>query len=534
MTFSPTTLGTGIAGYNFLLRTRATQQAALANSPQVARDTEHFREKLKDIQTSDQLMEDRAMLRVALGAFGLEDDLDNKAFIKKILDSDLADSKSLANRLADKRYLAFAKAFNFAGESGPQLPDGKSAEDVTRDLAAIRTADDLLGNTSLLRATLKTFDLEGDIGNTFFLKKVLESDPTDPASFARRLADPRYAELAEAFDLSDKVKDRNTVYGFASVFADAAATLETPEDLLEDETLLTEALRVFGLENDVYRPDFLDSVLRSNLNDSTSFANQLEDKRYAALAGVFDFHEMAQAALVEEPFTSTLQSFVTTLNARSEPVTTSNDFFSDIKLMLETYKFFGLPSRSNQAGYVNRILNSDRSDPAAMIHGVTDGRYLALADAFRIEEPNTDRIYPPEFADQVVTNYLDRQFEISIGESDESMRVALSMERDLGKVIGNAKGNDSRWYGVMASNLLREVFETVFQLPDSFGTLDVDRQLKELKHRSESYFGTSALEDFTDPDRMEDLRRRYLMQSNLQSSATSSSASIVLSLLSRG
>ena len=114
------------------------------------------------------------------------------------------------------------------------------------------------------------------------------------------------------------------------------------------------------------------------------------------------------------------------------------------------------------------------------------------------------------------------------------MRVALSMERDLGKVIGNAKGNDSRWYGVMASNLLREVFETVFQLPDSFGTLDVDRQLKELKHRSESYFGTSALEDFTDPDRMEDLRRRYLMQSNLQSSATSSSASIVLSLLSRG
>jgi len=107
MTFSPLLFGSGTAGYAYLTRTREDQQARLAATGEVARDTAALKDRLESIQSSDDLMDDRALLKVALGAFGLDEDLDNRAFIKRILDSDLSDGTALANRLADKRYLAW-------------------------------------------------------------------------------------------------------------------------------------------------------------------------------------------------------------------------------------------------------------------------------------------------------------------------------------------------------------------------------------------------------------------------------------------
>ena len=118
MAFAPLVTGTGVIGWGFLSRTREKQQAVFEKSPTMARDTARFAAEIQSIQTSEQLMDNRDLLRVALGAFGLDDDLNNRAFIKKVLDSDLTDSKSLANRLADKRYFALAQSFNFAGTGG--------------------------------------------------------------------------------------------------------------------------------------------------------------------------------------------------------------------------------------------------------------------------------------------------------------------------------------------------------------------------------------------------------------------------------
>ena len=52
MTFSPITLGSGLAGYNYLARTRDSQQAIFDRSPVIARDVAAVREKLVSFQTS--------------------------------------------------------------------------------------------------------------------------------------------------------------------------------------------------------------------------------------------------------------------------------------------------------------------------------------------------------------------------------------------------------------------------------------------------------------------------------------------------
>lgn len=103
----------GIAGWKVLQRMEERQKEILARSPVIQRQTGHFRDRLEITGTAEELVGDYRMLSVALGAFGLHDDIGNKAFIKKVLESDLDDRKSLANRLSDKRYFRLAEAFGF-------------------------------------------------------------------------------------------------------------------------------------------------------------------------------------------------------------------------------------------------------------------------------------------------------------------------------------------------------------------------------------------------------------------------------------
>ena len=113
----------GYSGWRFLNRTMETQQANFARSPQLQRDTAHFREAIGRIDSAEALVADRRLLTVALGAFGLQDDINNRFFIRKVLEDGTSEPRALANRLADKRYAEFARAFAFDGEvPGPQQP----------------------------------------------------------------------------------------------------------------------------------------------------------------------------------------------------------------------------------------------------------------------------------------------------------------------------------------------------------------------------------------------------------------------------
>ncbi len=113
MSFQPILPIGGNAGWTFLRTTQDAQQEAFNNSSVIARDTDYFREKIGEIQTAEELVADRRLLSVALGAFGLDDDINNKFYIKTVLEEGVIDPESFANRLSDKRYFAFAEAFGF-------------------------------------------------------------------------------------------------------------------------------------------------------------------------------------------------------------------------------------------------------------------------------------------------------------------------------------------------------------------------------------------------------------------------------------
>lgn len=119
MTFSPVIPATGAAGWSYLKRTSAAQQATLAKSPEVKRDADYFRSKIGKIDTADQLVADRRLLRISLEAFGLEADVDSRAFIRKVLTDGTLKTGALAVKLTDPRYRALSAAFGFGDFSVP-------------------------------------------------------------------------------------------------------------------------------------------------------------------------------------------------------------------------------------------------------------------------------------------------------------------------------------------------------------------------------------------------------------------------------
>lgn len=130
MTFQPVVIGSGVAGWKFLQRTFEPQFDAFSKSSQLVRDTEYFSDTISRIETAEDLVKDRHLLSVALGAFGLQDDLDNRYFIQKILEDGTTSDDALANKLTDDRYKRLSDAFGFG-------PGAATTTRNQKDMAAI-------------------------------------------------------------------------------------------------------------------------------------------------------------------------------------------------------------------------------------------------------------------------------------------------------------------------------------------------------------------------------------------------------------
>lgn len=127
--FQPVLVSSGLLGWQFLQSTYDRQAAAFNQSAQIKRDTDYFAEKIGAVTTAEDLVSDRRLLSVALGAFGLQDDINNRFFIQKMLEEGTTASDALANRFTDTRYRDLSEAFGLGpgevrGALTPGFADG--------------------------------------------------------------------------------------------------------------------------------------------------------------------------------------------------------------------------------------------------------------------------------------------------------------------------------------------------------------------------------------------------------------------------
>jgi uncharacterized protein DUF1217 len=110
-------------GYELIESSLDKQQAAFEKSPAVQHDISYFRNAIAKVTSADDLVKDYRLLKFTLTAFGLDSQINAQALIKKVLNSDLTDPDSLANKLADPRFRQLAQAFNFAAGGASKVQD---------------------------------------------------------------------------------------------------------------------------------------------------------------------------------------------------------------------------------------------------------------------------------------------------------------------------------------------------------------------------------------------------------------------------
>lgn len=108
----------GITGFRFLEATKEKQTELFNKSPDIQREIDYFLEKAPEITSSDGIVGDRRIMSVVLGAFGLDDDIDKAAFIRKVIDDGTFDERSFANRLVDPAYREMSAFLGFGDVGG--------------------------------------------------------------------------------------------------------------------------------------------------------------------------------------------------------------------------------------------------------------------------------------------------------------------------------------------------------------------------------------------------------------------------------
>lgn len=239
MSFAPILPASGVLGYRLLSQTETTQRALFVRQPEITRDVEAFRARIGEIDSAEALVRDRQLLRVALGAFGLDEEVDKRAFIRKVLEEGTVSRDAMANRLVDPRYKAFAAAFGFGDPGGARTnAPGFAAGIISayRDRQfeiAVGESDDAMRLALNFRREIRNHAFAADAdGAAWFavmgdkqLRAVFEGAFGLPASFGQLDVDRQRAEL----------RDRNkAVFGESSlqVFRDPAVAEQAIERFL--------------------------------------------------------------------------------------------------------------------------------------------------------------------------------------------------------------------------------------------------------------------------------------------------------------
>jgi len=437
--------------------------------PIVDRETKYYLDNIGKVKTIDDFVNDYRLFNYAMKAYGLGDMAYAKAFMVKALKEGVSDPDSFANKLTDKRYAEFVKAFDFSkrGDSATvynpaqqgvvqnhamqidlnamqQGLDNARAE-TTNFLAHIgdvKSIDDLMGNTRLLAYALAAFGLDPSKEAPGTVRQMLEGGVSDPNSPANRLADKRYANFVSAFNFVDH-GDRTTQR--------AAVLTQTPQryiantgvtpltdntsamqadvnyynanigkvtsivDLLGDKRLLNVAMAAFGLDASKESPVTIRDMVAGGVTDPNSPANQLADKRYANFVAAFDFSQYGAATTTRDAVTQTVPKFYLEsadpenayFRANIGNVKSVNDLLQDNRLLTYAMGAYGLDAKKEPLARVRDMLLGGVSDPGSPANQATDKRYAAFVAAFDFTQYGAATTTRPEATEQTERYHIE-------------------------------------------------------------------------------------------------------------------------------
>ncbi|THV23197.1 DUF1217 domain-containing protein [Peteryoungia ipomoeae] len=308
----------------------------------VQRQTQYFEDNIGKVNSVEEFLDDYQLYSFAMKAYGLEEMTYAKAFMKKVLESDLSDDKSFANQLTDERYKTFAQAFQFS----PAEADAQSKVQETAFLKqydgalaaqsdALKTESNfysaaidnvtsvsgIVNNSRMRDYVLSAFGIDGTYYTKDHLTKVLTSDVSDPNSYVKQLVAKgskdavAFYKMAEAFNfnadgslsaataqtaaqkdatislyveeeqtyVTDFYRQREQAY-----YEQKMATVTKVSDITSDSRLFNYVKAAFELDSTVTASKFAE-IVKSDTSQSGNFAEVNGGAAWVNVADAFNF-----------------------------------------------------------------------------------------------------------------------------------------------------------------------------------------------------------------------------------------------------
>ena len=241
--------------------------------------------------------------------------------------------------------------------------------------------------------------------------------------------------------------------------------------------------------------------------------------------------EKQQAAFAASADTQRNEEY---FRAKIGEIGSAEELVADRRLLSVALGAFGLDDDIDNKYFIRKVLEEGTLDTDSLANKLADKTYLELSKAFGFGDYETPRTVLSDFADEILARYETRQFERAVGDADETMRLALTVQRELPELAGKDSSETTKWYTIIGSTTLSEAFRTALGLPSSVGSLDVDQQVGMYQRKAEQLFGSSDPAQFGDTGTLDKLVKTYLLRAQLTDTSSISSGSAALQLLQNG
>lgn len=213
-------------------------------------------------------------------------------------------------------------------------------------------------------------------------------------------------------------------------------------------------------------------------------------------------------------------------------ISTAEDLVGDRRILTIALGAFGLDDDINNKFFIKKMLEEGTIAEDALANRFTDTRYHDMVEAFGFGPSEITRTGFSLFTDEIVDEYQKKQFEVAVGEQNQSYRIALHAQGELSEIASDDGSETQKWFTIMGQPALRQLFEGALGLPSSFGRIDIDKQREIFQQRTETVFGSRNAAQFSTEEAVDKLITQYLARTQIASISAISPASIALTLLS--
>jgi hypothetical protein len=187
-------------------------------------------------------------------------------------------------------------------------------------------------------------------------------------------------------------------------------------------------------------------------------------------------------------------------------VTSIADFVGNYRLLSYALKAHGLGDQINARALVTKVLQGGVSNSSSLANTLDDSRWKAFATAFDFVGQGASTVSSDSAVAATTAAYTEQQLESDQGSSDPGVQLALYFRRVAPTVTSE--------YGILADENLLETAQTIFGLPPSTSTTDIDTQAKTLSE-------LMPISDLQDPKKLEQLTTRFAAMYDLKYGSSS-------------